>query len=204
MTELDYLGALVRHWKVIAIATVSALIATLIITALQDRVYETSAHLIVAPATGTRDTSDVIRSVETLDRRTVVATFARMTSTPGVQRAIAASLRITPEQAAGFDTRASVVPNTNVIRISVSGPDPQLAAKIANAAANFTARQAEALYRIYALRILSEATAPEDATYPDPLRNLTIGLALGLFIGIAAALALERFRGDPTDETLWD
>lgn len=204
MKELDYLGALIRHWKVIAAATAAALIATLIVTAMQERVYETSAHLIVAPATGTRNTSDVIRSVETLDRRTVVATFARMTSTSGVQRSIAASLSLPPERAAEFDTRASVVPNTNVIRISVSGPDPRLAAKIANAAASFTARQAEALYRIYALRTLSEATPPENATYPDPSRNLTIGLALGLFIGIAAALTLERFRGDPSDETLWD
>lgn len=191
---IDYAAALRRN-AVVALAVAAAtLITTLLVTAMQQRIYEAEAQLIVAPGGQTTDAENTIRSVETLDRRTVVATFARIASTPEVRNAAAERAGIPRNRAGSFHAHGSVVPNTNIIRIEADGPEPKLVAALANEAAALTAQQAQDLYRIYTLRFLSRASAPEGPASPDKRRNLLIGLTLAVFLGAIAALAADRFR----------
>lgn len=192
--SIDLVRALWRHAIPAVFVFIGTLIVTVIATALQTPVYESAAQLIVAPAPATSDTSDVIRSVETLERRTVVATFARMPSADDARNAIAASLHIPATRAIEFQTHGSVVPNTNIIRIDTRGPDPKLAAAIANASAERLAVEAQALYRVYALRMLSRATPAATPAYPDRKRNLLVGFVIGAALALATALTLERLR----------
>lgn len=192
--EIDYLGALRRNWIIAVVLLAVTLIVTAVVTARQTPVYETSAQLVVAPSLSTTDPADVVRALETLERRTVVATFARMASTDESRSAVARMLKLDPNRARDFRTHGSVVPNTNIIRIDTRGPDPRMAAAIANVTAQRTAREAETLYRVYALRFLAQATPPAAPVYPDRQRNFLVGAAIGLFLGVAAALARERLR----------
>ena len=195
--DIDYIGTMRRQWKLAAAVFGATLLVTLIVTAMQRRVYESSAQLIVAPAVTTTDPADVVRSLETLERRTVVATFARMSSSREARQAVNARLRIAAEDAERFHTHGSVVPNTNIIRIDADGPDPQVVAAMANAAAELTAQQAESLYRVYTLRFLARATPAKAPIHPDRRRNFLVGIALGTFLAIVAALAAERLRRPP-------
>lgn len=194
MGDVDVTGALRRYW--IAGATVLAItiIVTIAATARQTPMYEAAAQLVVAPAPATSDTADVIRSLESLERRTVVATFARMAATDETREAAATQLRLDPKSARRFRTRGSVVPNTNIIRIDTRGPDPARAAAVANATAGVIARDAQSLYRVYVLRPLSRATPPSRPAYPDPQRNLIVGVAVGTALAFAIMLALARLR----------
>ena len=192
--EFDYPGALRRNWLIVVVIVAAALIVTAIVTSRQMPVYETSAQLVAAPSPAITDPDDVVRTLETLERRTVVATFARMAATDDSRNAVAQSLKLDPHRARAFRTVGSVVPNTNIIRIDTRGPDPKLAAEIANATAERTAREAEALYRVFSLRFLARAAPPRGPAYPDRRRNFLAGTALGLFLGMAAALARERLR----------
>lgn len=192
--EIDYLGALRRNWILLLIVVAVALALTAIVTARQSPIYESSAQLVVAPTSATIDPADVVRALETLERRTVVATFARMAATEEIRTAVTARLRIAPERARRYRTSGSVVPSTNIIRIDSRGPDAAEAAAIANGTAEVTARQAEALYRVYALRFLARATPPREPVYPDRRRNFLVGGIVALFAGVAAALTRERFR----------
>lgn len=204
MTGLDFAGALRRQAVVAAVVAGAALLTTLVITAAQTRVYEATAQLIVAPSAQTVDTSDVIRSVETLERRTVVATFARMASTASVRTAAAQRAGVPSDALIEFETHGSVVPNTNIIRIEATGPDPARVAALANAAALLTAQQAQVLYRVYTLRFLSEAVPAEAPAHPDRKRNALVGLTLALFLGVLAALAADRLRTGEDEPPEWD
>jgi capsular polysaccharide biosynthesis protein len=195
--EIDYFGTLRRQWMLAAAVFGATLLVTFIVTLLQRRVYESSAQLVVAPSASTTDAADVVRALETLERRTVVATFARMPSSTEARQAVAARLRLDAKTARRFRTHGSVVPNTNIIRIDAEGPDPDVAAAMANAAAELTAREAEALYRVYTLRFLVRATPAGAPIHPDRQRNFLVGVALGVFLAIAAALAAERLRRPP-------
>ncbi len=192
--EFDYPGALRRGWILLVAIIVVALIVTAIVTARQRPVYEASAQIVAAPSAAITDPADQVRALETLERRTVVATFARMAATNESRDAVAQALKLDPKRARDFRTRGSVVPSTNIIRIDTRGPDPRLAAVIANATAERTAREAEALYGVYSLRFLARATPPGGPAYPNRRRNFLVGGAIGLFLGIATALARERLR----------
>ena len=176
--SVDVVRALRRNAVPALAVFAGVLLVAVIATALPTPIYESAAQLIVAPAPDTRDTADVIRSLETLERRTVVATFARMAG----------------QDAGAFDTRASVVPNTNIIRIATRGPDAKRAAAIANAAAEKLAADAHALYRVYVLRTLAAAVPARHPVQPDRRRNAVVGFVVALALAFATALALERLR----------
>ncbi|HUG06694.1 MAG TPA: Wzz/FepE/Etk N-terminal domain-containing protein [Candidatus Limnocylindria bacterium] len=193
-SALDFPGALRRWWWIVVFLVAAALALAALVTARQQPVFESSAMMVVGPSSETSDPAEVVRSLDTLERRTVVATFARIPSTLEMREAVAGALAVNPRQVRPYRISGSVVPSTNIIRIEVEGPDPVMAAQVANVAADLTARQARSLYRVYSMRMLSRATPRRQATYPDPQRNYVVGGAVGLFLGIAAALVLDRRR----------
>jgi capsular polysaccharide biosynthesis protein len=197
LEDIDYVGALRRNWIAALLTLMATVVVAAVVTATRRPVYESAAQVIVAPARATAETADVIRSVETLERRTIVATFARIAASDAVHDAAAADLRLAEKDAGRFRVSGSVVSNTNIIRIEARGPNAATAARFANAAALITAREAEALYRVYTLRVLTPASAPSKPVYPDRQRNYLVGAVLGLLFGFAVALAADRVRRAP-------
>lgn len=188
-----YGRALRRGWWIVTLASLAALGAAAIVTARQSPVYRSSATLVVVPSPGVEDTTDILRSLETLERRSVIATFARIPSAPATREAVARRLGLDPALR-GWRIEASVLPNTNIIKIDAEGPEPARAAAVANGAAEVTRAEVGALYRIFTTRSLTEATPSSRPIHPDPWRNYVVGGLLGLFVGVVAALAGERLR----------
>ena len=194
---IDISGALKRWWWVIVILLGVALAVTAFLTSRQIPIFESAALLAVAPSSEIREPSEVVRALDTLERRTVVATFARIPSNPGMRDSVAEEMGLAPKELRGYRIRGSVVPNTNILRVDVEGPDPERVAGTANAAARVTARDARSLYRVFSMRELATAVPARRPSYPDPQRNYLVGGAAGLVLGIAAALVLDRARRRP-------
>lgn len=190
---IRYAAGLRRRWWLPAAAAALALATAAALTAMQPPVYRASATFVVAPSERVKETADLLRSLETLERRSVIATFARLPGTPDARDGVAAELRVNPGRLAGYQIRASVLPNTNIIRIDVDGGDADLVARAANAAGRIAAEQAAKLYPIYTMRPLARAAPPRRPIFPDRRRNYGVALLLGLFVGVVAAVAAERF-----------
>ncbi len=192
------LAALRKGWWIILTAIVLALLLAALLSRGQVPLYRTSTTLIVVPARETKDTSDILKSLETLERRTVVATFAKIPSAPETRAAAAKRLSLGEDALGGYRIEGSVVPNTNIIRIDVEGSDGNTVADVADAAAAVTNTQARALYRIYAMETLARALPQSRPIHPDGRRNYLVALALGALAGCAAALSwpfvIGRFR----------
>lgn len=197
--EIDYVGALKRGWWLILLMIGAAVAAGAWFTAGVQPVYETSAMLVVAPSEQTTEPDEIVRSLETLERRTVVATFSRIATTREARSLLEERLGLEKDALRRVRIRGSVVPNTNIIRISAEGPDAELVERAANGAAALAAEEASALYRVYTLHMLEAALTPYRPDYPDPQRNLVVAAILGLVFGLAAALALDRFRRSSRD-----
>lgn len=194
--DVSYTRALRRGWPLIVIALAVALVTSFVLTQQQPRRYRSSSTLVVTPAAGVT-ARELIDSIESLERRTVVATFARLATTDVLRDAVASQLGIAPDRARRFRIDAAVVPNTNMIRIDVEGPDAAMTASFANSAALATAREAQSLYRVYGMRLVNRAVAASRPSHPDPKRNLLVAALAGLALGVAAALVLERLRTPP-------
>lgn len=189
-SERWYLEALRRRWWIVVLATAISLGAAAVVTSRQSPVYRASATVVVAPTTSVEAVGDILRTLETLERRTVIATFARIPASPQVRTAVAEKLKL--ESLRGLRIEGAVVPSTNILRIDVEGAEAGRVAAVANAAAEVTRDEVRALYRTFTTRTLSEASVPSRPVFPDPRRNAVVASLLGLFVGAVAALAASR------------
>lgn len=188
----SFLRLLMRRWWVPAATLAAGLAAGFWWTSREPRIFRASALFAVVPSSSIGD-ADVLRSLDSLERRTVLATFARLPTTRETRVAVAERLTRQASDLARYELGASVLPSTNIIRIDVDGPDPQLAAHAANAAGEVVAAEARALYRIYTMRPIAAAEASRRPIHPDPRRNSLAAAVLGLFVGtVAAGMIGER------------
>jgi capsular polysaccharide biosynthesis protein len=179
------LRTLMRRWWVPAVTLTAGLASGFWWTSREPRVYRASAMLAVVPSSSIGD-ADVLRSLDTLERRTLLVTFARLPATKETRAAVAERVERNPRDLSRYQFGAAVIPSTNIIRIDVDGPDPELAARMANAAGEVVAVEARSLYRIYTMRPIAAAEASERAIHPDSRRNSLAAGVLGLFIGAVA------------------
>jgi len=189
-----YLRALRRGvWLVLVVILVTVAVAWLW-TSRQSPTYQATTSLVVTPNTEVEDITDLLRSLETLERRTVVATFARLPGSPETADSVAERLGVEPREIRHYWIGGAVVPNTNIVRIDVYGPDPERAAEVANATARVVRREARHLYQIYSMYEMARAEPPSRPVRPDARRNAVVAAILGLFLGVLAALGLEAVR----------
>lgn len=179
-------SAVARHWQIAALIAVAAMLFAWLAAAVQPKRYRASAIAAVAPLAANLPPQDLMRGVDTLERRVVVSSLAALAGTPRTRRAV---------HAAGDETILAVVlPNTNLFRIEVEGRDPKRAAALANEVPAVLAVHARTMYRLYDVTLVSEATAPSQPSRPRIERALAAGLGLGIFLGAAAAWLLDRRR----------
>ena len=180
------------RWIVAFVLPVLSILVAVVLTASQQPVYRSSTMLAVVPGPELQDGGEIMDALETLERRTIVATFARAAEARRTRAAAAAELGWDPADARRNRLRAVVVPSTNIIRIEVTGPDAERAAALANAAATVAAEEARRMYRIFALTPLETAIPAYTPDHPDPARNYAIAALIGAFLGILAFVALSR------------
>lgn len=189
-----YLRAARRGWWLALLVAGVTVLAAWYLSTRQNPVYKASATLVVTPSSELEDGGDLLDAIETLERRTIVATFSKIPAVPDVREDAARRMGVEPGDVRYYWIGASVLPNTNVIRIDVLGPEPERAAELADAVASASRREARGLYKVFTLRRLARAEVPRSPERPDPERALAVGGVLGLFLGALGALALEAVR----------
>ena len=177
-----------EQWKLIAGIAVACALIALAIAAMQPRRYRAASVAAVAPAADTLSAGEVLRGVEVLERRTVVATVAALAETTSV-RDLAA-----PGESGDFGINASVLPNTNLFRISVESGDAARAAAIANRIPALLSDQTRAMFKYYVVTTVSPATQPGAPFSPRFARAAATGLIAGLLLGLIAAAIADRRR----------
>jgi len=184
-----------QGWWITLLVLTLSLGSTGFLTSRQPRIYHASATIVVTPNTGVEGTADILRSLETLERRSVIATFAKIPSTRETREAAAKRLGLEAGGLRDYRIEAFVLPNTNIIKVDVEGPDGQAVADVANAAAGVTREEVRRMYRIYTTKTLAEAVRATRPIHPDPRRNYVLAGILGAVLGVAATFVVGRLRG---------
>lgn len=179
--------ALARKALVVAVVTINCVALAWLWTIVQPRRYRATAIIAVSPVVETIPEGEQIRSVQALDERTIVATAAALVSTPVIRDAAI------PRGQSGYDVRAAVLPNTNLLRVEVDGADPQRAAAIANRIPSLLGRQTRAVFRYYGTAVISPAAGGE-VIRPRPARTIAAAFVGGVFLGMLVLWARARIR----------
>jgi hypothetical protein len=178
-----------RRWKPVLGAALIGMIIAWILTALEPDRYRATLLAAVAPLSETLDSTDVLRGVEVLEQRTVVATVAALASTPATSVIQAGD--------ADYSIDASVLPNTNLVRIEVVGGDAARATAIANRLPAVLDRHTRNMFKLYGVKPVSPAIQPTEPISTGSGRAILAGLLIGFVIGAAIAIAVEKFRRHP-------
>ncbi|MFL6248352.1 MAG: hypothetical protein ACJ74H_20170 [Thermoanaerobaculia bacterium] len=182
----DVMRSAMRHWRIVALIAAATTLLAWLAAGVQPKRYRASSLATINPLTDQLSPSDVIRGIDTLDRRVVVASVAALASAPHVVSAAGAT--------SGYEVTAVVLPNTSLFRVDVEGGNARTAAAIANKIPALLAVQTRTIYKMYGVMLVSPATVSGEAVLPRVGRAVAAGLVLGLLLGIAVAWVLERAR----------
>jgi hypothetical protein len=180
-------AAALAQWRIVAAIAAAAALLAWLFAALQTERYRATAIAAIAPLVDL-PTTDILRGVDTLERRTLVATVAALAATPLTRRTAV------PPDGDGYTIEAVVMPNTNLLRISVEGKNPRTAAEIANRVPAILSAQTRAMYKLYRVATVSAAATPSAPLYPRTGRTIFAGLLVGIVLGAIAAWGIERRR----------
>jgi uncharacterized protein involved in exopolysaccharide biosynthesis len=180
----EVLRSAMRHWRLVGLIAAAVTLLAWLAVGLQPKRYRASSLATINPLTQELSPSDVIRGIDTMDRRVVVASVAALASAPVVVSASGAGK--------GYEVNAVVLPNTSLFRVEVDGPDPRMVAAVANKIPVLLGVQARTIYKMYGVMLVSPATPSNEAVLPRAGRAVAAGLVFGLLLGVAIAWLIDR------------
>ena len=184
-----YLSILKRWWWLALPAFLVTTGLTLLIVLSQPPVYESRATFVVAPRSLNPD--DAVNAFDTLIRGAqITSTYATIARSDLIlARAEDRLAGSTPTSA--ITVGAEVQTGTNVLEISVQGPDPDSAHDFAVAVAAETVDYVNDMSNAYALEPLDSPQVPRLPVGPQKELTIVLGVLFGLVLGGALALFAE-------------
>ena len=188
-----YLRTLINRWWLIVAAFFFTVIPAAILVNRQPWVYEASTSYVIRP----REEFDVpqdeiVDAVGTLSRQPEISTtFAEVADSRLIKRRAIERLELSSQERRGLRVNGRVVPGTNVVEISVEGPNPAVVRDVADAAGLETATYVNALYDVFELEPLDSASFPNNPDGPNKLFTIVLGGGFGLLLGVGLVFLLE-------------
>lgn len=181
-----------RNWWIIALTAGIALLASIILSSVIDPTYQTSARFIVSPNSVLEEERDIIDSMEVLDKRSVVVTYAEVLRSNRIIDAARKNSNMEAVELVDYEVMAVVLPEANVLELTVTGPDPVQVAALANNIGNEAIAYMSNLYQVHRFDFLDKAPEPQLPSAPQPVQNAILSVALG--IGLGGLLVMMRER----------
>jgi len=182
--------ALWKWWRLFSVAFLVVFISTIVFTFTQTPIYETNVRLIVSPSSVLMsDLNDLRSAVTALSAPVVTNTYAEISQSPSTVEKAWKQLDVKPQKT--YLVISTVLQETTIVNITVSGPDPKLTRDLANAITDQTMMYVEGLTTVYNLTLLDPAVTPELPSKPAYLLNLVLGIIIGLMTGVILTFMAE-------------
>ncbi|MDV7991217.1 polysaccharide biosynthesis tyrosine autokinase [Rhodococcus sp. IEGM 1374] len=193
----DYLRILKARWIIIAVTVVVAILGALGASLLTTPLYESSARMFVSTSGGTSVSETYQGNLFSQQR---VASYSELVTSEALAARVldVLPLGLTPSQLAA-KVKASSTPDTVLFDITVTDSSPARARDIANAMASELTTQVRDLETpedggtpSAGVKTFQQADASSTPVSPKTKRNLALGAAVGLLLGIALAVLRDR------------
>ncbi len=190
-----YFQMLRRGWWLIVLAGLIALAASLVFSFLAVPQYRATASFILIPSsTALSNGPDVVRSYDTIGSVSVISTYDQIMNSSRIYTNTLTVLKLQPQDLKDYTYQAAVLPNTTILELTVTGPDPNVAAILANTIGEQTISYADLINQVFVITFLDRAVPPALPISPQPLLNAGVALIFGLVVGSVAAVLREQIR----------
>lgn len=191
-----YLKIIQRGWWLIVISALVAVNASLAYSYyVAVPMYEAVARFIVSPNLQNTDNRDMVNSLEALANRSIITTYAEVLNSYQIINDAMQLLGGNPKDFSAYTISATALPEANIIRYSVKGPNPEVAAMLANGIGQYAIDYMGGLYINFNISFLDRAVAPEEPYQPRPLQDAGLALLFGVVIGVGMAIFRDLISG---------
>lgn len=190
-----YFQMMKRGWWLILLTALAASLVSLVISYLTTPQYTSVASFIITPNASLASGPDVIRGLDTLaNGNLVTSTYAQIMNSNRIYASTLSTLKIQHQDLLDYTYQAVVLPGTSVIELTVSGPNPVVAAQLANAIGLQTIDFTSHMNRVFDINFLDAATSPSVPVSPQPIRDAGLSLILGIVLGAFLVVFREQIR----------
>lgn len=189
-----YLRTIARYWFIIVLVTLISGATAALLVSVKQPIYSANARVATRPAPNLDDTRTIVDLLGQMTARSVTGTFAQAFTSSDVKLAARQDAGLSAEEAADYPIEANILPDSLVLEVSGTGPDPEILVSYLNATVGAAVERAPTIFRVVDLVPLDLARLPETPTSPVPSRDIPLGVALGLLLGVLLALTLDYFR----------
>ena len=191
-----YAQMLQRSWWIVALSALSALAISLIASLVVTPIYKSSARFIVTPNLSQIDVANLVPSLDTLDKRSIIVTYAEILNSDLMYQNALISIGLDPSDKKLLSyTRSTIaLADANILEQTVQGPDPHLVASLANSIGQSSIDYIQQLISVYEIKFLDPATASTLPVRPQPVRDASLALGIGLILGAGLAILREFLR----------
>lgn len=191
-----YLQAFRRGWWIVALTLLVSTFVSLLVSYFTQPVYQATTRFIISPNAGSFNNSwDVVSSLDTLDRRSIVNTYKELLSSKAVYEQSQEIQNLGVELIGDeYQVLVVVVPDTNILSLSIEGPDPSVVVKLSNAIAEEGVEYINQLYPVYYFSVLERAEIPTKPIRPEPVNNAGLAAVLGVVLGVVLVFSREQLQ----------
>jgi diguanylate cyclase (GGDEF)-like protein len=187
-----YIRMLQKGWWVILLTALVAMVVSLVVAYFAVPTYRATARFIVVPNSSLTSGQAVLNGLDILDRVTVVTTYAEIMNSGRIYADTLALLKIQPKDMVDYTYQAVVLPNTSILELSVTGPNPETVATLANSVGYQMISYIQETNQVFDINFLDVATPPIMPFSPQPLQDASVAFVLGLVGGVAIVILREQ------------
>jgi capsular polysaccharide biosynthesis protein/GGDEF domain-containing protein len=187
-----YIRMLQRGWWLIVLCSLVALTVSLVFSYYSEPVYLATARFVASPDASFSQGGDIINSINTLDKRSIVTTYSVILGSDTIYRLALEDLKISTEEVEDYVRSVVVLPESNVLEVYVEGGDPAVAASIANNIGKQSIFYIDGLNQGFNIRLLDPAQVSTEPIRPRPVRDASLALLLGLVLGFSLAIIRDQ------------
>lgn len=181
-----------RWWMIAAVALLGMVVAY-IVSDVRSPVFESSSKYVLATDPAIEDPADVAAALGVLRNRQITATFAEILQS---QTLLDRAVREVGGTLSDFDSSGVVLPESNVVSLTVSGPTAESVREVNAIIGDAANEDLTSIYPIYQVIPLESPKTPSGAVSPEPLRDALFGATVGAFLGLVLATLWPVTRTD--------
>lgn len=204
MSLVACLRSAARNWYLLLLCAFVAAGATIYLTHREQPEYRSSVRLAVGPSPDITRQTRIAQTVDSLNKRSLITTFAEIAAGGQIYRQAAADAGVSQQEAERYSVSSNALPEANVIALDVQGPRRRVAEALVAAIGAHSISYIEDFYKNFALRELDDPDTPTDPVTPKPQRDVPLaaagGLAFGFFLGLCRDYLRERRRREGRDD----
>jgi diguanylate cyclase (GGDEF)-like protein len=194
-----YLQILLKKWWLVIPTFLITLTSGIVFTYTRTPIYSATTTYVVVPGPSFGDVGNFANGLDILGRRDEIATtFAEIAASHRIKKLAADALSLSSIR--GYSVDSKLRAGTNIIEITIEGPDPIIVRDLANAIGTSIEEYVQGLYEVFELVPLDEATISQEPTSPNKSLNIALAVTFGLVLGAGLAF-LSQYLETPLSST---